>query len=151
MNKRPLILSTVLLVFLLGVEAPQFAQDTSTGPAKSDQERRSVAIGLLRTINTVEVDELSKYGAYSSWPTLLAHQPRIFDGWVARFYSEDAKGHFGEMPEVLPGWSLRLNVHAGGKGYDVRLQDLTDKKCWYAALTDESGVIRQSKAINCTI
>jgi hypothetical protein len=38
-----------------------------------------------------------------------------------------------------------------GKGYDLMLQDLTDKTCWYAALTDESGVIRQSKAIDCKI
>jgi hypothetical protein len=151
MNKRLPILSAVLLVSLLAVQTPQFAQDTSTGPAKSDQERHSVAIGLLRTINTAEVGELSKYGAYSSWPTLLAHQSKFFDEWVARFYSEDPKGHFGDMPEILPGWSLRLNVHADGKGYDVRLQDLTDKTCWYAALTDESGVIRQSKAIDCKI
>ncbi len=55
------------------------------------------------------------------------------------------------MPEILPAWSLRLNVHADGKGYDVRLQDLTDKTCRYAALTDESGVIRQSKVIDCNI
>ena len=151
MNKRLVILSTVLLVFLLGVQTPQFAQDTSTGPTKSDQERHGVAIGLLRTINTAEVGELSKYGAYSSWPTLLGHQPKYFDEWFARFSSEDPKGHFGDMPEILPGWSLRLNVHADGKGYDLRLQDLTDKTCWYAALTDESGVIRQSKAINCKI
>jgi hypothetical protein len=149
MNKRLLILCTVLLVFLFAVQTPQLAQDSSAGPAKSDQERHSVAIGLLRTINTAEVGEFSKYGAFSSWPTLLTHQPKFFDDWVARFYSEG--GHFGDMPEILPGWSLRLNVHADGKGYDVRLQDLTDKTCWYAALTDESGVIRQSKAIDCTI
>jgi hypothetical protein len=149
MNKRPLILSTVLLVFLLAVQTPQFAQDTFTGPAKSDQERQSVAIGLLRTINTAEVGEFSKYGAFSSWPTLLAHQPKFFDDWVTRFYSQG--GHFADPPEILPGWSLRMNVHADGKGYDVRLQDLTDKTCWYAGLTDESGVIRQSKAIDCKI
>jgi len=151
MNKRLLILSALLFVILLGVATPQFPQDTSTGPAKSDQERHSVAIGLLRTINTAEVGELSKYGVYSSWPTLLAHQPKFFDDWLARFYPTDAKGHFAELPEILPGWSLRLNVHADGKGYDVRLQDLMDKNCWYASLSDESGVIRQSKAIDCTI
>jgi hypothetical protein len=151
MTQRLLIFSIVLLVFLLGVQAPQFAQDTSTGPAKSDQDRQRVAIGLLRTINTAEVGELSKYGTYSSWPTLLVHQPKFFDTWFTRFSSEDPKGHFGDMPEILPGWSLRLNVHAAGKGYDVRLQDLTDKACWYAALTDESGVIRQSKVIDCKI
>jgi hypothetical protein len=151
MNKRLVILRTVLLVCLLGVQTRQFAQDTSAGPAKSDQERHRVAIGLLRTINTAEVGELSKNGAYSTWSTLLAHQAKFFDGWIARFYLENPTGHFSDVPEILPGWSLRLNVHADGKGYDVRLQDLTDKTCWYAALTDESGVIRQSKVIDCNI
>ena len=151
MNKCLLILSAVLLVFLLGAQTPQLAQDTSTGPRKSDQERHSVAIGLLRTINTAEVGELSTYGAYSSWPTLLGHQPKYLDEWFARFSEEDPKGHLGDMPEILPAWSLRLNVHVDGKGYDLMLQDLTDKTCWYAALTDESGVIRQSKAIDCKI
>jgi hypothetical protein len=66
-------------------------------------------------------------------------------------YPEEANLLFGDMPEILPGWSLRFNVHADGQGYDVRLQSLTDKTCWYAALTDESGVIRQSKAIDCEI
>jgi hypothetical protein len=142
MNKCLLILSAILLVFLLGAQTPQLAQDTSTGPTKYDQERHSVAIGLLRTINTAEVGELSTYGAYSSWPTLLGHQPKYLDEWFARFSEEDPKGHFGDMPEI---------VHVDGKGYDLMLQDLTDKTCWYAALTDESGVIRQSKAIDCKI
>ena len=55
------------------------------------------------------------------------------------------------MPEILPGWSLRFNVHADGQGYDERLKDLTDKTCRYAAHADESGVIRQSKAFDCEI
>jgi hypothetical protein len=94
MNKRLVILRTVSLAILLGVQTPQFAQDSGTGTAKPDQERHSVAVGLLRTINTAEVGELSDYGAYSSWPTLLVHQPKFFDGWVARFFSENPKGHF---------------------------------------------------------
>jgi hypothetical protein len=151
MNKPLVILRTGLLVFLFGVQTPQFAQDTAAGPAKPDLERHSIAVGLLRTINTAELGELSKYGAYSSRPILLAHQPKFFDGWVARFYSENPRAHFEDGPEILPGWSLRLDVHADGKGYDVRLQDLVDKTCWYAALSDESGVIRQSKVIDCNI
>src|SRR5580765_5680279 len=133
MNKRLLIFGTALLMFLLGAPRPQLAQDSSSGPAKSDQGRHSVAIGLLRTINTAEVGELYKYGAYASWTTLLEHQPKYFEEWFVKFSSEDPKGHFGDIPEVVPGWSLRLTVHADGKGYDLRLQDLTDKDCWYAA------------------
>jgi hypothetical protein len=50
MDKRLVILRTVLLVFLLGLQTPQFAQDTSTGPTQSDQERLRVAIGLVRNV-----------------------------------------------------------------------------------------------------
>lgn len=59
MNKHRVILSTVLLVLFLGVLTPQFAQDPTSGPEKPNLERRSHAIGLLRTINTAEVGELS--------------------------------------------------------------------------------------------
>jgi hypothetical protein len=59
--------------------------------------------------------------------------------------------HLSAGPEVLPGWNLRLNVHAGGQGYDVLLKDLSDKNCGYAALTDEGTVIRQSKTIDCPL
>jgi hypothetical protein len=51
----------------------------------------------------------------------------------------------------LPGWSLRLNLTKDGAGYDLMLEDTTDKTCGYAAVTDERGVIRQSKAFDCPI
>ena len=148
MRKHQVILNTVSLVLLLGVLTPQFAQDTSTAPANADQARRRVAIGLLRTINTAEVVEHTTYGSYASWQTLLAHQPKYASKFLTMNYPAEANLLFGDMPKILPGWSLRFNVHADGQGYDVRLQSLTDKTCWYAALTDESGVIRQSKAID---
>jgi hypothetical protein len=151
MRKHRGILSSVLLVLFLGVQTPQFAQDTPTGPANADQARRRVALGLLRTINTAEVMELNNYGSYASWQNLLEHQPKFVNKFLAINYPEEANLQFGDMPEILPGWSLRFNVHADGQGYDVRLEDLTDKTCWYAALADESGVIRQSKAIDCEI
>jgi hypothetical protein len=80
MDKRLVILGTVLLVFLLGVQTPQFAQDTSTGPTQSDQERLRVAVGLVRTINTAEVVERSTYGSFASWQTLLSHEEKKFSG-----------------------------------------------------------------------
>jgi hypothetical protein len=150
-KKHWVILNAVLITLFLGVEMPQFAQDAPAGPASVEPARRRVALGLLRAINTAEVWELNHYGSYASWETLLSHQPEYLNGFLAMNYPQKENVHFGEMPEVLPGWSLRFNVHADGKGYDMRLQDLTDKKCWYTALTDESGVIRQSKVIDCEI
>jgi hypothetical protein len=151
MNIRLVSFATVMLASLLGVQTPQFAQDAATSSAKPDQERRGDAIGLLRTINTAEAEEFINNGSYLSWSALFAHQPKYFNGWIPKFYSENPHEHFRDVPEILPGWNLRLNVHANGKGYDLMLQDSTDKTGGYAAVTDESGVIRQSKAIDCDI
>jgi hypothetical protein len=148
MKKHRVILSTVSVVLFLGVLAPQFAQDTHTNPTRPDLERRGHAISLLRIINTAEVGEISNYGSYASWQTLLAHQPESLNEFIARNYPQEANLHFADMPEILPGWSLRFNVHADGQGYDVRLQDLTDKRWGYAALTDESGLILQAEPLH---
>jgi hypothetical protein len=141
-----------LLVLALGTSTTfPLAQEALHGTGKTNQHNRPLAIGFLRTFNTAEVVERSQHGSYSSWQTLLAHQSEYLNGWFATDYSHEPNARFGEPPEVLPGWSLRLNVHADGQGFDARLQDLSDKQCWYAAITDESGVIRQGKAIDCGI
>ena len=103
MNKRLVILRTALLVFLLGVQTPQFAQDTSTGPPKPDEERLRVALGLVRTINTAELKERYAYGSFASWQTIFAHQHEYLDQWLSQFYSRDTNVHFGSRAEILPG------------------------------------------------
>src|SRR5215472_6687777 len=127
--------------------------------------RRQLAIELLRTINTAEVTYHSENGSYATWQTLLSSDRQYFDDFVARY--SDRVLNFGQLntvtrnilppiqftdpPEILPGWNLRLNVHSNGQGYDLLLKDMTDEQCGYAVLTDENGVIRQSKAIDCQI
>jgi hypothetical protein len=149
MKTHRVILSAVLLVLVLGPLTHQFAQNAPSDA--EDQKRHGLGVGLLRTINTTEVVEFTNYGSFESYQTLLTHQPNSLNKFLAMNYPQGTSLHFADMPEILPGWNLRFNVHADGRGYDVRLQDLTDKTCWYAALTDESGVIRQSKAIDCEI
>lgn len=136
-------------MFSLGLLTIPFAQSGFARPAP--QPRRAQAVGLIRTINTAEAVARSKYGSYSSWETLWAHQAKFFDQWLAVTFREQTSLKFGDAPEILPEWTLRLNVHADGMGYDLQLQDLTDKKCGYAAVSDESGIIRQSLAIDCDI
>jgi hypothetical protein len=151
MNKRRGILVGALVAFL-GIQTPQFAQDSSTDVAKADHARRAIAIGLLRTINTAEVSYRQKNGSFATWQTLLSSEPKLFDGFLSVVNQrENPNLHFSDLPEVLPGWNLRLNVHSDGRGFDVMLKDTTDEKCGYAALTDESGLIRQSKVIDCQI
>ena|SRR5437588_211015 len=161
---------TSLLLVLLVVQTPQFAQNTSTDPGKAD--RHQLAISLVRTMNTAEATYHIKNGSYATWQTLLPSEPKYFDDFLARnsrpfrtnpstvaenvptgsVQPEGTFGlHFNAPPEILPGWNLRLNVHSDGQGYDLLLRDMTDEKCRYAVLTDENGVIRQSKAIDCEI
>jgi hypothetical protein len=44
-----------------------------------------------------------------------------------------------------------MNMHADGQRYDILLQDTTDNKCGYAAITNESGIIWQAKSVECEI
>ena len=148
MKKHRLILGTGVALLFLGFLTPQFAQDSSTGREKPDFERRALAVGFMRTINTAEVTELYKFGSYAPWETLLAHYSENMNGWLARYFPQVAR--FTDSPEVLPGYSLRLDIHADRRGYDVRVQDLQDK-CGFAAFSDEKGIIWQGKWIDCKI
>jgi hypothetical protein len=152
MRNRPIIFSGALLLVLLMFQTPQFAQDTSQNASPTDLARHRMAVSFLRALNTAKVVARAKNGAFLPWKPLLTGQPGFFG---ARFLEinglEKTVSQVSDEPEVLPGWNLRLNVHEDGRGYDVLLIDKRDKACSYAALTDQSGVIRQSKAIDCEI
>jgi hypothetical protein len=151
MKRHQFISSALLFVLFLAPQTPQFAQDTSSVSAKTKQDRRMVAISLLRAINTIELTYYARNGSFVVWQTLVSDQPKYFNEFLAMHSLQKAYAHFRDAPEILPGWNLRLNVHPDGQGHDVLLRDMTDDKCGYAALTDENGVIRQSKAIDCEI
>lgn len=142
MKKHQIILSTILLALALGTCAARSAQDT---PSVPNQKRSWIMLGLVRTINTAEVGELDKYGSYSSWPILLSHNEEPFNGLLnKRYYPDNPNMRFSDMPEIMPGFALRLNVQADGKGYVVLLIDQNDKT-GFAAVSDESGIIRLCK------
>lgn len=147
MNKYRIFLTAIPLLLLVGVLTPQFAQEPASTDKSEPEEARALLIGLMRTINTAEVTDLSKYGSYASWPILLSHQQEYFNGWLVRFHPNEPTLRFADGPEVLPGVTLRLNVHIDGRGYDVRLQDIVETKYGYASFSDESGVIYQGQPL----
>jgi hypothetical protein len=152
MKKRRGGILVSALVALLSIQTQQFAQDSPKDPASADHARRAMAIGLLRTINTAEVSYRQKNGSFATWQTLLSSEAKLFDGFLTIATRRGNPNlRFADLPEVLPGWNLRLNLHSDGQGFDVMLKDVTDEKCGYAALSDESGLIRQSKVIDCQI
>lgn len=71
--------------------------------------------------------------------------------WAAHNDPQFAGAQLSKPPQILPGWMLRLNLINSGTGYDLHLEDSTDKACGYAVITDERAVIRQSKTIDCAI
>jgi hypothetical protein len=145
MWKARIFVSAFFLLLALG--SLQFAQDAPTSAKNPNAERQGVMLGLVRTINTIEVTEVTDYGSYAPWPILLAHHQEDFSGWLKRFYSSgEPNARYGDMPEILPGWNLRLNAQADGKGYVLLLADTSDKT-GFAWVSDESGIIRHSKYI----
>jgi hypothetical protein len=150
-RRRSLFLGVVVAAMTLGAAIPQYGQNAAVEPTDADS-RHSMAVGLLRSINTVEVVYQAGHGSYATWDDLLASKEFAeYEKECLANIPEFAAAHFSKGPEILTGWTLRLNLTNDGKGYDLLLEDATDKKCGYAALTDERGVIRQSKAIDCKI
>jgi hypothetical protein len=143
----------MLLALLLGPFTLQYAQNAPTHSVDSDHAKRSLAINLLRAINTAEMNYRQNHGSFAPWEVLVASEEFTNRGmkWAARNDPQLANVHLSNGSEILPGWKLRLDLTADGKGYDVLLEDTTDKACGYATITDERGVIRQSKVIDCQI
>jgi hypothetical protein len=153
MRNKAIAAIAVLLVVTLGIANSLRSQNAPEKSSDAQRDRHIMAISLLRAINTAEVVNETSNGAFLSKDALLANEEfsRNAMAWVAKHDPQLAGAHFSNGPEILPGWALRLNVSADGQGYDVMLEDTTDKNCGYAAVTDERGVIRQSKAIDCPI
>ena len=151
---RKSVVTVVLFASLLSVLALQAGPQKSAPPLSNhDNERRSFAINFLRAINNAELDFKKKHAAYANWDSLIAEG--YFDQSGTKFVSQDfptvAHALYGRGPEIVPGWKLRLNVSNSGKSYDALLEDVTDPKCGYAGFTDDRGVIRQGKSIDCPL
>jgi hypothetical protein len=153
MKNHRVILSTVSLVFFFGVLTPHFAQNT---PEKPDLERRALAMGLVRSIGTVESEYHDKNGSYATWQNLLSSHPQYFEKFLTMHGLRQANLHFADAPEILPGWNLRLRVHADGQGFDLMLQDPatkqvlqdpTTKQVPYAIFLNEDAIIWEATAL----
>jgi hypothetical protein len=152
MRYKAIAAIVVLLVVTLGIANSLRSQDAPAKPSDTDHAKRSLAVNLLRAINTVEVTHKMQHGAFLSKDDLLASEE--FSSYMTRAARNNpqlAGAHLSNGPEILPGWALRLNISADGQSYDVMLEDTTDKNCGYATVTDERGVIRESKAIGCSL
>jgi hypothetical protein len=148
MRTKLVFTSLVFVALLITTARTTRSQNAPPSASEAEHAKRSLAISFLRVINTAELEYKMKHGPYASKDVLLASEE--FKRRENRI-EQLAKAALSNGPEVLPGWSLRLNVTADGTAYDLLLEDTTDKTCAYAAVTDERGIIRESRPIGCAI
>lgn len=150
-------LRSALAAFLLGgllsaLAVPQ-EQKNTFGMADRERERRSLAINMVRAINTAEATYKKNHGAYVTWDTMFGNGDFSETGtkWAPESLPTVAHAMYGSGPEIVPGWKLRLHISKDGKSYDLLLEDVSDPKCGYAVISDERGLIRQGKAVSCPL
>jgi hypothetical protein len=147
------LLTALSLLSFLALAVFAHAQKPSVGVADRERERRSLAVNIARAINSAEADYLRKHQIFANWDTLFGNGDFTETGtkWAPESFPTVAHAMYGRGKEIVPGWKLRLNISNDGKSYDLLLEDTTDPKCLYAIVSDDRGVIRQSKALDCPI
>jgi len=126
-------------------------QKNKTSTAQPEQERHSFAQNLAKAINAAEADYFKQHQVYATWDNLVGMGYFSSSGtkWASPDFPTVAHALYGSGPEVVPGWRLRLHVSNNGKAYDASVEEVNDLKCGYAVTTDERGIIRQGKSIDC--
>jgi len=147
------LLLVVLSSALLLISAPANAQKNSPGLEDRERERRSLAVNVVRAINTAEAHYKKTLGTYATWDALLANGDFSETGtkWSSESFPTVAHAMYSSGTEIVPGWKLRLHVSKDGNAYDLQLEDATDPKCNFTVFSDERGLMRQGKAIDCPI
>jgi hypothetical protein len=153
MHHKSIRLGATLCFFLISAASPVWPQKVTMPPSSRENERISFAINLVRAINTAELHFKENHQVFANWETLFGNGDFSENGtkWAPKEFPTVAHALYGNSPEIAPGWRLRLNLSNNGKSYDLLLEDLNDPKCRYAAVSDERGIIRQSKAIDCAL
>ena len=145
--------ATLLMLLILTWQAASSAQKGAPVVADRERERRSFAQNLVKAINAAEADYRKKHEVYANWDTLVGIGDFSSSGtkWAPAEFPTVAHALYGNGAEIVPGWRLRLHLSKGDKAYDLLLEDVTDPKCSYAVFSDERGLIRQGKSIDCAL
>jgi hypothetical protein len=143
--------AVVLLAGVLVALPGAAAQKARLEATARDQERRSLAINIVRTIDKAEANYKKNHGVYATWDTLVGNGDFTSTGtkWAPESLPTVAHAMYGDGPEIVPGWRLRLNLSRNGSAYDLLLEDVNDPKCDYAVASDERGRVREGKAVEC--
>lgn len=147
----PIQKAALLLMLAMGCQAVSRAQKAAPDLTDRERERRSFAHNLVKAINAAQTDYRKKHDVYANWDTLIGIGDFSSNGtkWAPADFPTVAHALYGNGAEIVPGWRLRLHLSKGDKAYNLLLEDVTDPKCGYAVFSDERGLIRQGKSIDC--
>jgi hypothetical protein len=145
--------AALLMILILTWQAASWAQKGAPAVTDRERERRSFAQNLVKALNAAEADYRKKHDVYANWDTLVGIGDFSSSGtkWAPADFPTVAHALYGNGAEIVPGWRLRLHLSKGDKAYDLLLEDVTDPKCSYAVFSDERGLIRQGKSIDCAL
>lgn len=123
MQSKFVLLPMIMLTLAAGATTTLRSKSRVTPPSDPEHAKHSLAVNLLRAINTAEYDYQSKHGSFASKEALLTSNEFKGRGlkWATHNDPQFANTQISDGPEVLPGWALRLNSTADAKGYDVFL------------------------------
>jgi hypothetical protein len=143
------------LLGALLVALPSSSAQKQSSPTLQDRQREqhSLAVNIVRAINMAEVNYKKNHGTYATWDMLVANGDFTDTGtkWAPKSLPTVAHAMYGRGPEIVPGWKLRLTLSKDGTAYDLLLEDVNDPKCRFAVGSDDRGLIRQSKVIDCPV
>jgi hypothetical protein len=136
---------------LFGVSSAHAQNKNSPTPLDRLREQHNLAINIVRAINAAEANYKKTHGTYATWSTLFTGGDFTDAGtkWSSESMPAVAHAMYGSGPEIVPGWKLRLNLSKDGAAYDLALEDVTDPKCGFAVTSDERGMIRQGRSVDC--
>jgi hypothetical protein len=151
MNWMRRVLGFILIVGLCSLAPPAWPQGSAPSVSDRELQRRSFALNFLRALNSAEADYKKKHGTFANWDALVAEGYFTDTGtkWGSADFPTVNQAMYSRGTEIVPGWKLRLTICNAGKSYDAVVEDATDPKCGFAGVTDERGMIRQSKYIAC--
>jgi hypothetical protein len=132
--------------------ATAYAQKDAPRMDDRERQRHSLAVNLVRAINAAEVNYKKNHGLFATWEDFISNGDFSDTGtkWAPESFPTVAHAMYARGPEIVPGWKLRLNLSKDATAYDLVLEDVTDPKCRYAVFSDERGLIRQGRAIDCS-
>lgn len=153
MHFRSIAVSSLLASHLMmGGGIPGYGQIRPSETQGPDTQEKRLLVNLVRTINTAEMTYRdADGGSFAEWNALVASQgfKQAIDQF-SRSSPELKDLNLNAPADIVSGWRLRLTISQDKKSYSIALISKSDRKCSYAIVSDDEGLIREAAIIGCS-